>query len=387
MCENVLFLTVFKIVDMLLTVSKIILPLLIIVKSSMDFFKPTISGNSDDIVKAGNTLLMRLASALFIFLLPTIVNIAMQMTVSNIDTSSADCLFNVTDEMIENAKVKAANKAIEIANSNLTQANYQDAKSKVDALSEGAAKDTLNTAVNSVQKELQTAQEKEAELAAARVAAAKKIQNTTTPNTDVNIKLDGTDVEIIGYITKRYDTIYSALTVDEKANHPYYQSYCGKLVCDQLEYEGLIDGSDRVASGCDQAKAIASGGKTGTGHTVVGYEMYSGANYDYDKNCEVFESMIAENGGTLENVVISYAANENLGPYGHVCLITKIADGKVYLIDNVLRTKNPEHAMYAEELGIELVHGRYYANVMSISDFEGEWFRAFHPVYMAHVLR
>lgn len=373
MCESVFLLTVFKIIDMLLIVLKIGLPLLIIAKSSRDFFKPTISGNSDDIVKAGNSLLMRLLSAFFIFFLPTIVNLVMQMTVQNIDSSSADCLFNVTDTMIENAKVKAANKAIEIANSNLTQANYQNAKGKVEALAEGATKDTLNQAVASLENEVNIIKEKEAAAAAANVAAAKFDGSTLTVDPDTNLKLNGTDEEILGYLTKRYDDLLKNFT--RQADHPYYRSMCGALVCDQLAYEGLINDYDRVAAGCDQAAAFAKNGQTGTGHKVVGYTMHHG---DVAANRKELEKMISENGGTLENVVISFAANENQlqGPYGHVCLISRIADGKIYILDNILFTK-----------GTTDNPNKYRAVVVTIDKFVEQWFGPFNPVYMAHIYR
>ena len=228
MCESVFLLTVFKIIDMLLVVLKIGLPLLIIAKSSRDFFKPTITGNSDDIVKAGNSLLMRLLSAFFIFFLPTIVNLVMQMTVQNIDSSSADCLFNVTDVMIENAKVKAANTAIELASENPTLANYQNAKGKVDALEDGPTKEQLNGSVGIIENEINIAAEKAAAAAAAAVAAAENIKNIYTTNPDTNIKLDGTDEEILAYITNRYNDILKTYT--RKNDHPYYKYMNGELI-------------------------------------------------------------------------------------------------------------------------------------------------------------
>ena len=375
MCESVFLLTLFKIVDMLLIVLKIGLPLLIIAKSSRDFFKPTITGNSDDIVKAGNSLLMRLLSAFFIFFLPTIVNIVMQMTVQNIDSNSADCLFNVTDVMIENAKVKAANTAIELASENPTLANYQNAKGKVDALEDGPTKEQLNGSVGIIENEINIAAEKAAAAAAAAVAAAENIKNIYTTNPDTNIKLDGTDEEILAYITNRYNDLLKTFT--RQNDHPYYKSMCGGLVCDQLAYEGLITDADKVGAGCDQAGSFATkyNGKTSTGNKVVGYTMYL---EDYDANCKQFEKMIDENGGTLENVVISFAAEQNQlsGPYGHVCLISKISNGKVYLIDNVMYT-----------LGTPENPSKYHAVAISIEEFEKYWFGPFNAKYMAHIYR
>ena len=146
-----------------------------------------------------------------------------------------------------------------------------------------------------------------------------------------------------------------------------YNHRCGQLTCDQLAVQGLIGDGDRVGSGCDQARAIARGGKTSTGYKVYGYEMNS-------QNARTqFEQMIADNGGSVDNVVVSFAANTGcLGPHGHVCLISKIENGNVYLIDDTSFTTNSS--------------GNRVATKMSVSDFESNYFgKIGSPNYMAVV--
>ena len=373
MCESVFLLTLFKIVDMLIMVLKIALPLLIIAKSSRDFFKPTITGNSDDIVKAGNSLLMRLLSAFIIFALPTLVNIAMGMAVKDIDTNNADCLFNVTDVMIENAKVSAANRAVEQAKNDSSYNNIQNARSKVEALESGATKDYLDANVSSLEQDYKDEQERKRQEAAERARENPGSSSGGGSSYSGAISLTGTDEEIRNYIQNRYNSLVakSSVCCPTCGSHAYYSSYCGGLVCDQLTSEGLISDADKTDSGCDQARYIARNGVTGTGHQVKGYEMHRS---DYNANVSTFENMIAENGGTLENVVISFAGNSNQlhSVHGHVCLITKIADGKVYMVDNVVHTQNPNGPGYV-------------AMVMPLSEFEFHWFTPFDAVYMAHI--
>ena len=146
-----------------------------------------------------------------------------------------------------------------------------------------------------------------------------------------------------------------------------YNHRCGQLTCDQLAVQGLIGDGDRVGSGCNQARAIASGGRTSTGYKVNGYEMNS-------QNARTqFERMINDNGGSVDNVVVSFAANTGcLGPHGHVCLISKIENGNVYLIDDTSFTTNS--------------NGNRVATKMSVSDFETNYFdRIGTPNYMAVV--
>ncbi len=166
-----------------------------------------------------------------------------------------------------------------------------------------------------------------------------RVNNIKTAKTNPNKKVD--DAAILNSIQQRYNSM---------PGKPY-SGMCGALVCDMLQSQGLISDADRVSNGCDQAFAFARNGKTSTGYKVIGYPM----NKDNDK--AQFEKMIADNNGSVENVVVSIAGYSgvndpeygNRGPAGHVILISKIEGGNVYFIDNWKLTNNKPTKMSIDE--------------------------------------
>ena len=149
------------------------------------------------------------------------------------------------------------------------------------------------------------------------------------------------DAKILNSINARYNTL---------PRRPY-NNLCGGLVCDQLVAQGLIGEDDFHSMGCEQARYFARNGKTSKGYKVIGYPM----NKNNDK--AQFEKMIADNNGSVDNVVISLAAYSgvgdpeyhNRGAAGHVILISKIEGGNVYFIDNSALTHKQATKMSISE--------------------------------------
>ena len=169
------------------------------------------------------------------------------------------------------------------------------------------------------------------------------------------------DAKILAEIENRYKTMHRTTPSDR----PNYESWCGGLVCDQLTAQGLIGDSDRAREGKNQARTIARGGKTETGYKVVGYEMSESTAKSQ------FEKMINDNNGTVDNIVLSFDGyKKGRSPSGHTCLISKIAGGNVYILDNT---------------GMTYAKGRPTATKMSISEFESKYFNFGVPNYMAVV--
>ena len=169
--------------------------------------------------------------------------------------------------------------------------------------------------------------------------------------------------QILRNIQNRYNNI-------PNKKNGNYSGFCGQLTCDQLAAQGLINDSDRHSYGKDQAAYIANKGTTGTGHRAVGYAMSSSTSTDgYRQNCQVFEKMIADNNGNADNIVISFGAWDG-HPYGHVCLVSKISNGYVYLIDNTRYTSDGNNRV---------------ATKLSISEFEDKYFHSFPACYMTQI--
>ena len=188
-------------------------------------------------------------------------------------------------------------------------------------------------------------------------------RTTTIRRANTNNVKKTDDAAILKEIQSNYDSI----PYKKNGN---YAGYCGQLTCDQLARKGLINDSDRHSYGKDQARYIANKGATGTGHKVAGYEMSgSTSSGGYEQNCKVFEEMIANNNGSASNIVISFSAWDG-HPYGHVCLVSKIENGNVYLIDNTSFTTS---------------NGNRVATKLSIQDFENKYFHSFPACYMTQI--
>lgn len=96
---------------------KIVLPLIIIVKSSLDLYKIVVSGNPDDLKKQANKLVMTLIVGAVIFYIPTIISVVFnfiddyknQMTERSDAYICKQCVFEPFSDTCSNA-VKNANK-------------------------------------------------------------------------------------------------------------------------------------------------------------------------------------------------------------------------------------------------------------------------------------
>ncbi len=363
MCENVLLLTIFKIIDTIILVAQISLPIIIIVMGSIDLVKCATRGDQDELLKAGKALMYRFIAAVMIFFLPILVRAGMKALITDIDTYNVDCLFNVTDEMIVLAETKNAADAVDYAKENMTFQNYTLAKRYVGRMEESTEKTALESELDKLKAELDAAEKAEKDRILAQAKELDKQRAEEAAHSDNSnlegggtLSINGTDQEILNFIQNRYDTIHRNYGAS-------YSGMCGQLTCDQLAYSGLIGGGDRVNYGIDQAAAIARGGQTETGHKVIGYDVSSG------NAVSTFEKIISDNDGELENLVISWATGKRAG---HVCLVSKISNGKVYLVDNTTIATGS--------------NGDFKATMLSIEEFENFYFNAFTAKYMAHIL-
>ena len=168
------------------------------------------------------------------------------------------------------------------------------------------------------------------------------------------------DQEVISMIQDLHD---QHLSVSD------YEHNCGYLVSDQLALLGLTDrDKTKYGSGKYYAKALASNDSTIDGHTAVGYESNSSTQR------QVFEDIIAENNGSLSNLVISFNKGGSFSSdHGHVMLINKIEDGRVYFIDDWKKYRNNS------------IKG-YDATSLTIDEFEEQYLKSSNNSnYMTHI--
>lgn len=88
--------TIWGIVGWVMTIFKIVVPILLIIFGSLDFGKAVVAQKDDEIKKASKSLAMRAAAALIIFLLPSIITmlIGWVLEVSNSTDVDYDVCIN-----------------------------------------------------------------------------------------------------------------------------------------------------------------------------------------------------------------------------------------------------------------------------------------------------
>lgn len=160
MCSSPLLLTIFKIINILVAILKIALPLIIIITTSLDIGKASISGNSDELMKQVGKIPYKFVAAALILFLPTIIYTFCNLAFTDLDYNNIDCLFNVTDEMIANAKTLSAKEAVEIAQNDQTLANVQIAERKISMMESGTEKTAYTETIKAIKKSISDEKEK-----------------------------------------------------------------------------------------------------------------------------------------------------------------------------------------------------------------------------------
>ena len=105
LCEEPGFLYVLLIIKYLITILKILVPIILMYRAIVPFVKCIISGK--ELTKELNGIIKSIIAALLIFFIPTIVNYAMDTLVdSDVDSSFAFCVSNANLSTIEELKAK-----------------------------------------------------------------------------------------------------------------------------------------------------------------------------------------------------------------------------------------------------------------------------------------
>ena len=145
-------------------------------------------------------------------------------------------------------------------------------------------------------------------------------------NKDLEVKAD--EIENKNEVSKRYvqeiNNKYSDVMKLGAGN-------CGVMTRRQLEIQGLVKLDAGIEHGKQYARHLYEDSIVNKGHIVLGEETNS------KNQVEVFESFINNSNGKLTNLVISFdpkGSFSNTQGHGHVMVISRIEDGKVYFIDD-----------------------------------------------------
>ena len=94
--------TIWAVVGWLMTIFKIVIPILLIVMGSLDFGKAVVAQKDDEIKKASKSLAMRAVAAVIIFILPSVImmviNWAMDISGTDMDYETCtDCVMHPSE--------------------------------------------------------------------------------------------------------------------------------------------------------------------------------------------------------------------------------------------------------------------------------------------------
>ena len=151
-CASPSVLKVMRIIKIVITAIKIIVPILLLVTGAMTFLKAVADGDNK---KASQAFIRKCIAAIAIFMVPTIVGMVFKLL--DQDKLYYSCLENATKEGIITAQAQLAEYYMVNAKSTLTESSYRAAKSIVEDMYDSPEKTKLLTELEQVKKDTEAA--------------------------------------------------------------------------------------------------------------------------------------------------------------------------------------------------------------------------------------
>lgn len=149
-CMDPDILTIMKYVNLFITLAKVFIPLIIIVKTSFDLAKVISKGNAEEFNGAIKKVGISVLAGILIFFAPTIVGVIFDFVPNKVDFFA--CFTDATDENIRQAYFAQAEKYLTKAEDTLIAYDYNTAKTYISRLEDGEEKENLLARLNNVQK-------------------------------------------------------------------------------------------------------------------------------------------------------------------------------------------------------------------------------------------
>lgn len=148
-CDNPDVLKVMRIVNIVIIIIKIAVPILLIIKTMLDYTSAMTKNDNDALAKINKIVVKRAIAAILVFTIPTLVKVIAVATESKV--SYAQCITNATEEGINKAYVDTSKKYIEKAHDTLSENDYQQASSYVTSkVKDGNDKEELKNELNTL---------------------------------------------------------------------------------------------------------------------------------------------------------------------------------------------------------------------------------------------
>ena len=159
-CEEPSVLEVFRVVKVIITIIKIVVPLILIISGSITFIRAI---HDSETSKALNIFAKKCIAAILIFLIPTFVNIIVNTVDGN--SNYMDCFKYANKEGIQNAYNNRARSYVLTAKNTLNYGSYQAAVAATNKLKDESVKASLKTELKKVNEEIEKAQKEREEAA------------------------------------------------------------------------------------------------------------------------------------------------------------------------------------------------------------------------------
>ena len=141
-CDNGDVLSAMRILNILISIIRIVVPIILIVSLMISYAGAVKNSDSDALNKANKALVPKVVAAILVFMIPIFVN----MLADAVDTDKdgyLSCLANATTDKIDAAYRHVAEKSLDLARQSLKKADYQVAKSNINRISNESDKAEL----------------------------------------------------------------------------------------------------------------------------------------------------------------------------------------------------------------------------------------------------
>ncbi len=170
LCQNGDVLSVFRIINIVITIIKIAVPIILIVVGMLTFAKAINIGEEDLLANAKKQIINNVIAAVLIFLVPTFVN-----TIINIvgtENGYKDCLKSATDEGIAKAYITTADTLLAKAEKSKKYDDYYAAVSSLSRIKDKTIKENYRKRLNVLYKDIKAARDaKNAEISSSLSAS------------------------------------------------------------------------------------------------------------------------------------------------------------------------------------------------------------------------
>jgi hypothetical protein len=141
-CDNPDILKVLNLVKILISAIKVIVPIMIIVMTTITFTKAVYS-DKEDIFKAKNVLIYRCIAAAAIFFVPTLVSVVINLTGTD-NSEIKTCMNAATPEGISASYTNRANRYLDNVKNTLSSNDYFNAMTAINDVDDNSLREELN---------------------------------------------------------------------------------------------------------------------------------------------------------------------------------------------------------------------------------------------------